>query len=260
MIFSSNGANVTSQFTFPDVKSDPYPVLVQGPAGELFNFTKIGYSTNNTFALAYATLPPNAGPFPHIHHYTNEWFYFPKGGIVIFSSNQTYPNENQIPNGVQLPKTSMHRYHTKPGDLIFGPSFYVHGFLNEENVSHSLILVWTPDVISEYFFQVGQIVTDPNNLPPIADINKRLLVSEAPKYGINQSSYWDEYVESWDDDWQPPLGMNAHGQELLNMLGSTVVQNVTYQTTTSHAPSIKASPVFSCPMAFMIVHVLCILF
>ncbi len=202
--------------------------MVQGPAGELFNFTKIGYTTENSFALAYVNVPPNAGPPGHIHRWTNEWLYFPEGGIVFFTNYQQYPDLDQIPNGCQLPKTDMHRYLTKPGDLIHGPPFYVHGYRNEDNVSHPVINVWAPDVISQYFINAGQVLTDSSKVPPVGAVNKKLFVAIAPLYGISMSPYWDEYAASWSDDLQPPLGMNASGQELLDLLSNITAQNVTF--------------------------------
>jgi mannose-6-phosphate isomerase-like protein (cupin superfamily) len=81
---SSNSTNDTSSFSFPYVKPDPYPVVLQGPAGEIFNFTKNGYTTFDSFTISYTTVPPGGGPAPHIHHWTDEWFFFPEGGIVLF--------------------------------------------------------------------------------------------------------------------------------------------------------------------------------
>lgn len=240
-IFPSDSLSVAPSFIFPQIKSDPYPVLLQGPAGEIFNFVKIGYTTNNSYVLAYVTLPPNSGPPPHIHHWTDEWFYFPEGGVVIFSSYQMYPNDSMIPNGYQLPKTTMHRYLTKPGDLIYGPAFYVHGYRNEDNVTHNLITVWTPDLISQYFFDVGQILTSPYNVPPVTNISKTLFFTEAPKFGINMSSYWDEYVANWTDDWQPQLGPIVAGQNLLNILQNDIVLNTTLPSITSYAVSAELS-------------------
>ncbi|CAF1301611.1 unnamed protein product [Rotaria magnacalcarata] len=234
-IVPSDCTSVSPSFIFPPIKSDPYPVLLQGPAGEIFNFAKIGYTTNNSYALAYVALPPNSGPPAHIHHWTNEWFYFPEGGVVIFSSYQMFPNDSMIPNGNQLPKTNMHRYLTKPGDLIYGPAFYVHGYRNEDNVTHNLITVWTPDLISQYFFAVSQILTSPFNIPPVANSSKTLFVTEAPKYGINMSAYWDEYVANWTDDWQPPLGPTVDGQSLLSVLQNDIVQNSTLPPIISYA-------------------------
>lgn len=257
---SSSGANGTVPFPFPYVKPDPYPVLVQGPAGEIFNFTKTGFSTLGSFSIAYATIPAGGGPAPHIHHWTDEWFYFPEGGIVLFTSNRTYPDPSQIPNGNQLPKANMHRYRSKPGDLIHGPRFYVHGFRNEENQTRSMVFIWAPDKISEYFFDVGQILTDPCKQPSVSDVNKRLFVSEAPKYGINQSASWDEYVASWTDDWQPLLGMNAEGQKLLDLLTNSSTEYIPCQKSSSYETTLHLSPFFIYSIGFIITRMLSIRF
>lgn len=234
----------TSSFAFPYVKPDPYPVIVQIPEGAINNFTKTGSSTGGSYALAYVTVPPGTGPAPHIHHWTNEWFYYPEGGIVMFSSDEAYPDPTKIPNGFQLPKTRMRRYLTKPGDLIYGPAYYVHGFRNEGNVTRPVILVWTPDKISQYFFEVGQIVTDPCKMPPIGDLNVQRFVSEAPRFGINMSSYWDEYVESWTDDWQPALGMAANAQELLDLLANSTSKEDSCSARSSHTAILSSSFLF----------------
>lgn len=105
------------------------------------NFTKIGYITGATYSIAYIRFPPKADPPPHIHHWTNGWFYFEEGGIEIFSSNEMYSDPNKISNGVQQPKAYMHRYITKLDDLIYGSAYYIHDFRNEGNVGRSLINV-----------------------------------------------------------------------------------------------------------------------
>jgi mannose-6-phosphate isomerase-like protein (cupin superfamily) len=253
---TANGAKDSTSFTFPDVKPDPYPVFVQVPEGAINKFLKTGYSTNGKYALVSATIPPGAGPAPHIHHWTDEWFYFPEGGLVIYSSNQTYPDPSQIPNGNQLPRTNMHRYHTKPGDLIYGPAFYVHGFRNEGNVSRTVILIWTPDKLSQFFFEVGQVVTDPCKMPPIDSVNKELFIYQAPKYGMNMSSYLDEYVASWNDDWQPALGMDAHGQELINLLSGESEESVSCPLLESYAECLQVSGVFIYSIGLFVIRAL----
>ena len=241
--------NNRASFVFPYVKPDPYPVIVQIPEGAINNFTKSGSSTGNSYALAYVTVPPGAGPGPHIHHWTNEWFYYPEGGIVMFSSEKQYPDPNKIPNGSQEPKARMHRYLTKPGDLIYGPANYVHGFKNEGNVTRSMILVWAPDKISQYFFEVGQIVTDPCKMPPIGDLNVQRFISEAPRFGINMSSNMSEYVDSWSDDWQPALGMAAQGQKLLDLLTNSSSQQ-------SSCPAVQSHVAVLQPLLFLIYFVI----
>ncbi len=250
---------MTPSFTFPNVKRDPYPVLVQGPAGELFNFTQIANSNGNTFDLAYVIIPPKAGPPPHIHHWEDEWFYFPEGGLVIFGSTEMYPNASLIPDGVELPKTVMHRYTTKPGDLIYGPRFYAHGYTNEDNVSHPVINVFVPGGISNYFFHVGQILTTTDNLPTITDTNKMLFVSEAPNYGINMSSNMNQYAASWKDDLELYFDNNPPVQELLQLFENITIQNSGHHIATPHPHLIKVSLVFSHSVAFLVVQILSVL-
>lgn len=209
-----SAASRRATFRFPDIQPDPNPLIIQGPAGEIFRFVKTGATTCGRYSMADSTIPAGAGPMPHIHHWTDEWFYFPDGGIVIYMSDRTYPDLNVVP-GYQAPKGRVHRYHTKPGDLVYGPRHYIHGFTNESAGTRRLIFVWTPDRITDYFREVGQTVTDVNRLPPIAERNKQLFVSQAPKYGINQSSRFDEYVSGADDDLHPMDNRAAELQALL---------------------------------------------
>lgn len=205
------------KFKFPEYKKDAKPMIIQGPAGEIFTFTRVGATTCGKFTIADSVIPPAAGPMPHIHHWTDEWFYFPDGGITIYMSEKTYPDLKKVP-GKNLPKGKVHKYRTKPGDLIYGPRYYIHGFNNEAKDNRRLIFVWTPDKISEYFKEVGQLVTDPKHPPKIAERNKALFVSQGPKYGINQSSSWGEYVEG-EGDYEMKPGDN-HAKELETLLAA----------------------------------------
>jgi mannose-6-phosphate isomerase-like protein (cupin superfamily) len=207
------------KYKFPDYQKDPKPMVIQGPAGEIFTFTKVGATTCGKYTIADSTIPPGAGPMPHIHHWTDEWFYFPDGGITIYMSEKTYPDVNKVP-GHELPKGTVHKYRTKPGDLIYGPRYYIHGFNNDAKNNRRLIFVWTPDKISDYFKEVGQLVTDPAHPPAIAEKNKELFVSQGPKYGINQSSSWGQYVEGQGDFTMKP-GDN-HAKQLETMLEADI--------------------------------------
>jgi hypothetical protein len=79
------------KYKFPDYQKDPNPMVILGPAGEIFTFTKVGATTCGKFTIGDTVVPPTAGPPPHIHHWTDEWFYFPDGGITIYMSEKTVP-------------------------------------------------------------------------------------------------------------------------------------------------------------------------
>jgi mannose-6-phosphate isomerase-like protein (cupin superfamily) len=204
---------------FPDVKSDLAPTYVQGPAGEIFTFLKTGRSTCGTYVMADGVIPPGAGPFPHVHHFTDEWFYFPDGGLTIEMGVREYPDINIIP-GKNAPKDHLYLYNTRPGDIVYGPRYIIHGFHNRTNKSHRLVVVWSPADkpgvdITDYFLEAGQVLTDPKNPPPIGAQNKELFVTIAPKYGINQSSSLDEYVSA--TSYEMPK-MDNHYRDLVKLL------------------------------------------
>jgi hypothetical protein len=134
-------------------------------------------------------------------------------------SEKTYPDVKQVP-GYQLPKGKVHKYRTQPGDLIYGPRFYIHGFTNEAKDNRRLVFVWAPDKISEYFKEVGQAVPDPKHPPAINEKNKEMFVTHGPKYGINQSKSWGEYVDGPGDYAMKPG--DGHGKELDALLANDI--------------------------------------
>jgi hypothetical protein len=205
-------------FAFPKVIPDSDPLRILGPAGEYFTFVKTGKSTCGKYVMAEATVPSGEGPMPHIHHYTNEWFYFPDGGITIMHSDKTFPDLNVVP-GQDLPKVRFHLEQTTPGSLYYGERYYVHGFVNTSDSTKRLVFIWTPDDpkvgITSYFKAVGQPLPDPDNPPPINPKNRDLFASEAPKFGINQSTSFWQYIDSVD--YQFPK-MDRHIEEMLTLL------------------------------------------
>jgi mannose-6-phosphate isomerase-like protein (cupin superfamily) len=213
---AASGSNPT--FAMPEVKEDPNPVLIQGPAGEIFRFVRTGASTCGRYLMAKATIPPGAGPIPHVHHWTDEYFFFPTGGFTMFMGSNVYPSL-QLPPGRGAPKDHIHLVDTPAGGLYYGPRYHVHGLVNSSNETREMVFIWMPDTpevsILNYFKAVGQVLTDVNNPPPISTIAKILFVTEAPKWGINQSSDFFQYVETVDR-WTPP--MDDRRQALVDML------------------------------------------
>lgn len=210
-------------FSFPKVVPDPNPLQILGPAGEIFTFVKTGATTCGSYVMAEAVIPPGAGPLPHIHHFTDEWFYFPDGGIVLEHSSQQFPDLKKIP-GENAPKETLHFIKTKPGDLYHGPRYYIHGFFNESDSPKRLIFIWTPDDakvgITAYFKAVGQQIKDIKRIPEISPLSKLLFVSEAPQFGINQSHDFWQYVSDIDFDFPQ---MDVHQEQLQKLLAPDLV-------------------------------------
>jgi mannose-6-phosphate isomerase-like protein (cupin superfamily) len=233
-ILAANAENTTqasNSYRLPLVKPDPNPLQILTPANEIFTFIKVGATTCHRYTMVEALIPPGAGPLPHIHHFTDEWFYFPKGGITLQMSMQASPNLNIVP-GINAPKQMLHQVQTSNDSLFYGARYYMHGYINTTNKPLKVITIWTPDDakvgISNYFREVGQRIIN-GKIPAVNPNNKALFVSQAPKYGINQSSSFNQYVAGVDNDF--PNHTDNRAAEL-----DALLRNTTPCSTTSAVP------------------------
>ena len=196
----------TLNYRLPKFEQLAKPQRVLGPAGEHFTFLRTGRDTQGQFSVAKAIIPPGAGPIPHVHTLTDEWFYFPKGGITIFCDPvHAYKSLKSVPNTAGVAAAEAQAIQTKDHSLYYGPHDLLHGFYNGTNENLEVTFVWAAKPgeaknpaadISGYFFSVGQDVGEfkPGMQP--TDSEKAAFVSEAPKWGINQSSYFMQYLKS----------------------------------------------------------------
>jgi len=208
-------------FVMPPVKEDANPLIIQGPAGEIFRFIRTGASTCGRYMMAKMWVPPGGGPPPHVHHWTDEFFVMPEGGFTLFLGTQIYPTVTQEP-GRNAPKDHVALVTAKPGDVYYGPRFMIHGFINNTEQTRVIYNIWMPDrpdtSILPYFKATGRMLSSPDNPPPIDPIMKILFVTEAPRYGINMSSDFFQYVADTDTDGRP---MDAsRNKQLMDMLTS----------------------------------------
>lgn len=204
---------------------------ILGPAGEIFKFATCNRGDLG-FTLAYAQIPPGAGPLPHVHHYTNEWFWTPEGGIQLFESKTEYPDLNQAPIPEQAEKGVIYTVDMEENQIFYGPKYHIHGFTNTTKETHPLLFIWMKDQsspsyplndggIREYFQEVGIPIKDMNNLPPITDKAKQAFVTSAPKYGINQSSFFVQYIKGISDEVQLEL-LKLYNEEDLTRIIETI--------------------------------------
>jgi hypothetical protein len=189
---------------FPPTPKLKKPLLLLGPAGERFNFVTC-QKGNLAFTMAESTVPPGMGPMPHIHHYTNEWFYAAEGGIQLYSSDKNYDSVDNPPDAAKGTLATVYLIPMKPKHVVYGPKYHIHGFNNMTTSVKPLTFVWKADPISPkfdyndggiraYFEAVAQRIEDPNHVPQISDKNRELFVTQAPKFGINQSFYFLQYI------------------------------------------------------------------
>ncbi|CAD5251844.1 MULTISPECIES: cupin domain-containing protein [Halomonadaceae] len=197
-VSSAQGGEDYEPFNFPELSKDANEPEVLGPAGETFDFIQTGKTTCGSYLFAKLIVPAHVGPPPHVHHWTDEWFYAPNGGFVIYMGQNRYPDLQRAP-GAGAPKDTLHIVEMRSKELFYGERYIVHGFSNITDEPQELYLVWTPDTpdvsILPYFLNAGTI-RDPNKPDQKPDFMSSIrLVSMAPNYGINQSASFWQYVE-----------------------------------------------------------------
>ena len=210
----------TPERAFPSYTPSPEPELIIAPPGEQFTFTRTGINTANKFTLAEALVPPGSGPLPHIHENYDEWFFFPDGGITLFwDPDHIYSDLGQIPNKT-APGGDIQLIQTKPNSLYYVPRGHVHGFYNSSDHPVAMTIVWAPERITDYFRNTGEKVSsfpadfkaDPSRLEPFT--------KDAPLYGINQSKYFMEYLNSIKPATTKILAADTHITELKELLST----------------------------------------
>jgi len=198
---ADNQAKNTLESLFSRVITDENPLYVLGGGGEFFTFKKTGKTTCGQYAMAESMVPPGSGPPPHIHHHANEWFYFPDGGIMLMHGSNIFATMKDIP-GVTAPKERLHLEVTKPGSFYYSHKQHLHGYVNNSTEPKRLISVWSNDEdkvgISSYFSAISPKVVDTSKPPIMTGPNRELYVTQGPKYEINQSAHFWEYVDSVD--------------------------------------------------------------
>lgn len=203
------------------VKEDSDSPVILGAAGEIIRFTRRNASTNNNYVLAKATIPPGAGPLPHVHHLTNEWFFAPKDGLYLYMGSGNYRDVTLIP-GKNAPRDHAHVVELRGGDLLYGPRGMIHGFVNNTDSDLEFYVLWTSadpymkNEIFEFFSATSETLSsiDTTRKPKLVNVIK--FFSESTKFGINLSSgFWDFFETAQFDT---SAGMDGPYSDLVQLL------------------------------------------
>jgi len=113
-----------------------------------------------------STLPPNAGPPPHVHHREDETISVLSGEITFFLGSST-----RI---------------MKVGDFIFAPRGIPHHFKNTGTEDAVLLETASPAGIELFFEAAGHLLPD-RNAPPLPRTSEDIarMIAVAPSFGID---------------------------------------------------------------------------
>jgi oxalate decarboxylase/phosphoglucose isomerase-like protein (cupin superfamily) len=166
------------------------------PKDSKLEFLRTGDSTHGKYLYVVATVPPGSGPPPHIHHWTDEWFYTPDGGAVLFMGTKEYSNLDNPPDRGEERKDTLQLMPMEEGELIYGPRNKIHGYVNATDKPLKMHIIWTPDTpetsILGYFKKIYEPLFSNNNLNSRFNVVQQIMaVSTAKQYGMNFSNdFW----------------------------------------------------------------------
>lgn len=204
---------------FSQIAHDLQPLIVNGePEGASIKFLRTGKSTDGRYLMAEVEVPPGSGPPLHVHTKTDEWFYTPEGGVVMLMGTEKYDDVDNPPD--ISGRDIIRMVPMKKGSLVFGPRYFIHGYLNVTDKAIVVQLIWTPDTENESILSYFESIAKPilpglkgarNN--PIIQLKA---VSEARDYGMMFSTDFWKYAEKVKDG-HAPFGKNLSGlMKLIN--------------------------------------------
>jgi quercetin dioxygenase-like cupin family protein len=134
-------------------------------AGDRVVLLLTGAETNHEYTVMEATLPPGAGPPPHVHSREDETFLTLRGEVTFHLGEKT----------ISL----------KKGEFLFAPRGIPHYFKNTGAEDAVLLETASPAGIENFFIQAGKPLPS-RDAPPLAltpdDVTR--LRALAPDYGL----------------------------------------------------------------------------
>lgn len=135
-----------------------------GP-GTTMTFLITGKETGGAFFLSEISVPPNAGPPPHIHSREDESFQLLEGTLTIQVGGATIV--------------------ASPGDFVRLPRGIVHTFKNTGTGNAKALVLTTPAGLEDYFAEVFDPAADRSAPPPPPTPSMLARArAAAPKYGL----------------------------------------------------------------------------
>lgn len=175
-------AGNVARYSFPAFTAEKSPLVFTKSTGERLTILRSPSTTCGTYTLAVVDLPPGAGPPPHIHYASEEWFYLPEGSVTMFvqAEDRQY-HAGQRP-GANAPKVTLNAFALPAGQLLYAPPRMVHAFRNEsQQTVYRFVNLWGPGHGMAELFQELQASIDPATPHEEA---VRLLEQISSKWGV----------------------------------------------------------------------------
>jgi quercetin dioxygenase-like cupin family protein len=135
-------------------------------AGDTYTFKATGADTGGRLTVWEATVPPGAGPPPHLHLAQAEAYYLLEGELEVL-----------VLDGERL-------FTAHAGDSVFIPRGTVHRFRNVSQSASRMLLWMTPAGFEGFLFRVGRPARLGEQAPPLTAEEIARSVAIAHEYGM----------------------------------------------------------------------------
>jgi quercetin dioxygenase-like cupin family protein len=134
-------------------------------AGDRVALLLTGADTQGQYTVMEATLPPNAGPPPHVHAREDESFHVLAGEVTFYLGDRSFV--------------------VKKGESVFAPRNIPHHFKNTGLVDAVLLETASPAGLELFFEAVGRPLAGRADRPfPLTPEDVRSMRAKAPDFGI----------------------------------------------------------------------------
>lgn len=132
--------------------------------GDTYTFKATGAETDGRLTFWEATVPPQSGPPPHIHHGEDEAYYVLEGELEVLDGDRTFT--------------------ARAGSFVYIPRGALHRFQNIGSTPARMLILFTPAGFEGFIFEVGQPARPGEDAPPLGPEEMERTVRAAPQYGI----------------------------------------------------------------------------
>ena len=140
-------------------------LILLGP-GDTYTFLATTADTEGAYFVLEGSVPPGAGPPPHIHHDQVETFYIVEGQLEIMMGDEVRE--------------------AKAGDFLHVSKGTPHSFINRSQTPAKFIATFVPAMKVEQFFREAfEETTDRHATPPsLDDAMIQRLMTAAERNGV----------------------------------------------------------------------------
>lgn len=146
------------------------PRVFQTGGGDQLVMLRTAEDTCGLYQLSETIAPPDAGPPPHFHYASEEWFFPTEDSkFRIYGTQAAKPLQvGELP-GVNAPVPAMGSLVIGKGELVYSPKGTVHLWHNETNSSANIrgfYNIWSPaNGVTEWFTGISNVDGSNKQLP-----------------------------------------------------------------------------------------------